>query len=327
MTEAIQREMWKQFKQALAKIKEYDKIVVYRHTSPDYDAFGSQLGLAYWLKLNFPNKEIFYVGESHHTFVPTLFPQPMELPDSWYEENNKQFLAIVTDTGNTKRISESRIDKAAYVIKFDHHPNVEPYADLNIVYTNFSSCAELIALFEYSQPRKYKIDQKIATFLFTGIVGDSGRFMFNTTSSTTFKLAAELLNAGVDMQDVYHKMYKTSWKMINFKKFVLNNYKLTEKGTFYYVITNEDLKELGIERDEGKIGLNEFTNVDGVMACLSITESDNPEQRYRVSARSSKKVVGPTMAKFGGGGHDYAAGGYLKDLSELDSLIKAIDEA
>lgn len=62
----------KQFKSLLKKIKDFDKIVIYRHEMPDFDAFGTQMGLYYWIKDNFPLKEVHYVGDSHRTFVPDL---------------------------------------------------------------------------------------------------------------------------------------------------------------------------------------------------------------------------------------------------------------
>ncbi len=321
------RKMYDEFKQALKLIKEYDKIVVYRHVSPDFDAFGSQMGLATWLKLNFPEKEVHYVGESHQTFVPDLFPEPEHLDDSWYQNNKNNFLAICCDTGNSARVSEEHFADAATVIKFDHHPNHEPFGNYNIVYDQISSCSEIIALFVYSLPRKYKINKELARYLYIGIVGDTGRFLYPDVSPSTLKIAAELLATGIDHNEIYNNMYKSSFRMIEFKKYVYNHYKLSEKGTFYYVLPKEIMDELKISANEGNLVLSDFRNVEGVMACLSITETGKEGARYRVSARSNKKVIGPTMMKFNGGGHDFAAGGSINSLDELPALIKAIDEA
>lgn len=320
------KKMNQEFKQALKLIKENDKIVVYRHVSPDYDAFGSQMGLATWIKLNFPHKEVYYVGESHQTFVPTLFPQPLELSEEWYDHNKGNFLAIVCDTGNKKRVSTEHLDLAKTTIKFDHHPNLEPYANLNIVYDRLSSCSELISLFIYSLPLKYKVNSEICSYLYTGIVGDSGRFLYQSTSPTTLRLAAELVIGGADMKSIYDKMYQSDWKMLNFKKYVLNNYKFTKGGVCYYILDKKTLDQLDIKSNEANIMLSEFRNLAGVDVCVSITEVEDGEFKYRVSVRSNSKVIGPTMNKFNGGGHDYAAGGGLNDLKEVDALIKALEE-
>ena len=319
------KKMNKEFKQVLREIKEADQIVVYRHKNPDFDAFGSQMGLAYWLRLNFPNKEVHFVGENREAFVPKLFPVPEELDEKWYEEHKGNFLAITCDTGNKARVSEEHLDMAKTVIKFDHHPNLEPYGNLNIVYDELSSCSELIALFIYSLPRKYRVSSDICKFLYTGIVGDSGRFLYPSVSPTTLRIAAELIIGGADFYSIYNKMYETNWQMLKFKKFVLNNYKFSN-GIVYYILTKKDMDELNITSLDANLMLSEFRNIDNVDVCVSISETDDPQAKYRVSVRSKQKVIGPTMTKFRGGGHDLAAGGTLLNLSEVDGLIKALEE-
>lgn len=325
MPEINLKKLNKEFKTLLDEIKEFSTIVVYRHKSPDFDAFGSQMGLYAWLKLNFPNKEIHYVGESHQTFVPKLFPEPEVLNDEWYEIHNKKFLAICVDTGNKARLSEEHIDFAEKVIKIDHHPNVEPYGDLNIVYDELSSCSELLTLFVYSLPRKYKINADMCKYFYTGIVGDSGRFLYPSVSPVTLRLAAELIIGGADFYNIYNKMYETNWKMLEFKKFALNNYKF-QNGVVYYILTLEDMEKLGIQNNEANLMLSEFRNIDNVDICVSISETKDPEAKYRVSLRSKTKVINGVAAQFRGGGHDMAAGATLQSLDEVPLLIKALEE-
>ena len=91
----------KDIRRMLRAIKRYDRICVFRHLMPDYDALGSQMGLVTWLKDNFPNKEIHYVGDNHVTFTPRLFPEMEDLPESWFKE---PFLAFILDVGNEKEL-------------------------------------------------------------------------------------------------------------------------------------------------------------------------------------------------------------------------------
>ena len=141
----------KEFKTALKKIKKYDTIVVFRHQRPDYDAFGTQLGLANWINDSFPTKKVYYVGENHTTFTGDLYPEMHVISDEFFDS---KFLAIVVDTGNIDRIDDERYKKADYIIKFDHHPNLDPYGNLNIVANELSSTSELVASFCLSFKKK-----------------------------------------------------------------------------------------------------------------------------------------------------------------------------
>ena len=87
------------------KIGEFDTIVIFRHQSPDYDAFGSQLGLKVWINDNYPSKKVYAVGHNHVVFTNTLYPEMDEVDLS---ELNGDYLAIVCDTGDTKRIDDDR---------------------------------------------------------------------------------------------------------------------------------------------------------------------------------------------------------------------------
>lgn len=314
----------RQFKQLLKTIKAYDKIVIYRHQLPDFDAFGTQMGLYYWIRDNFPTKEVHFVGDSHRTFVPALFPAPQVLEDEWYETN--RHLAIVVDTSNRERIAATHLDKADFVYKIDHHINVDQFANAEIVYDKFAAASELLTLFVMAQPHRYLVGQDCARAFYIGIVGDTGRFQYQDVSPMTLRLAADLLSTGIDKTAIYNEMYKTSLRQLNFLKFVLNNYRISPSGTCSYVLTDEDLKNLDIDINEGKLHIGTFRNVEGVTSVISVTE-DRAKGEWRVSLRSAvKKVVG-VAEMFRGGGHEYAAGAKLLSLDELPDLIKALDEA
>ncbi|MCI7069143.1 MAG: hypothetical protein MR990_05730, partial [Mollicutes bacterium] len=77
-------------------VKKYDHIVIFRHIKPDFDAMGTQMGLYTYIKDNFPNKDVHFVGDNHVTFTPRLFPETERLNDSYFDE---PFLAIICDVG------------------------------------------------------------------------------------------------------------------------------------------------------------------------------------------------------------------------------------
>jgi phosphoesterase RecJ-like protein len=316
-----------EFKAILKAIKDSDRIVIFRHKVPDYDAFGTQMGLYTWIKENYPEKEVHYVGESHHAFVPRLFPQPEVLGEEFY---SKPYLAIIVDTGNLDRVSELNLSNATQVIRIDHHPEVAPenWGDIKCIHPEMAAASELVALMLQSIGTSFsyrgEMSSKAAEYFFIGIVGDSGRFKYPEVSSMTFRVTADLIDCGIDKDAIYRKMYLTPIKELEFKKLILNSYKVTEKGTLYYIMTDEMLKQFNFIPGEGKLGLDNFRDIEGIYAEVSITE-DVKEGNYRLSFRSSCKHVSKVAQLFEGGGHAFAAGGKLKSLDELPRLLEELD--
>ena len=122
-------------------IREYDRIAVFRHIMPDYDALGTQMGLYTFIKDNFPKKEVRVFGDNHVTFTPRLFPEMCKENDSWFE---KPFLAIIVDVGAKPRIADPRYEKAEKIVIVDHHPKVENPAHFDITDTSKAAASELL---------------------------------------------------------------------------------------------------------------------------------------------------------------------------------------
>lgn len=312
----------KKYKLALQMIKKYQTIVVYRHVMPDFDASGSQNGLVAWLKDSFPEKKIFSQGKDFLDFTPTLFPHIDEVDVDQLGE----FLTIVVDTGNTERIDNQSFIKGKEIIKFDHHPAVENYGTINIVNDELASCAELLTDFIVYCGKKYPLSMLAAKYLFTGIVGDSGRFLFSSTSLHTFEMASLCMKTGFDInKDVYLKMYEKDISNLEIQKYVLNHYSLSEHGVAYYVLKNEELEKLGLRVEQCKNQLSLFSNIKGINIWCSISEDIN-DHVWRVSLRSKLVAINEVAQKYNGGGHAQASGAKLLSLDELPSLIKDLDD-
>lgn len=308
----------KTYKEIFKLIKEYDTIVVYRHESPDFDASGTQNGLATWLKDSFPNKKIYTQGKDFIDFTPSLFPHIEEVD----VQTIGDFLAIVVDTGNSSRIDNKSFKEGKKIVKFDHHPNVEEYANINLVNDELSSCAELVLDFVTYFHKKYPLSKLAAKYFFTAIVGDSGRFLFSSTSKHTFEAASVCLDTGINMnEDVYLKMYAKDIKDLEVQKYLLNNYHVSDKGVAYYVLTKETMDNLGIRVDQAKNHMSLFSNINGINVWVSISENVE-KQEYRVSIRSKRVAINKVAEKYGGGGHAQASGAKLKTLDELPNLIE-----
>lgn len=313
----------KQYKNLLKQIEKYDKIAIFRHIMPDFDALGTQFGLATWLKVNFPNKDIKVLGDNHITFTPRgLFPTTDKVDDDWF---NNDFLAIIVDVGDKKRIADPRFMKASYKFKLDHHPATDNLFDDEITDIDKAAAAELVVSMLLSFKNKYTFNQLMANYFYIGLVGDSGRFQYSSTTPLSFEIAKKLLETGINITKIYELMYQKKIEDLEVIKFILNNYKVSEHGVCYYVLTQEDLTRLGLACEQGKENVNFFSSYKGINIWCSITE-DITEPCFRISIRSRNYVINGVANQFKGGGHAQAAGAQIKDLSELPKFIEALDK-
>lgn len=313
----------KEFSLVLRQIKKYDKIAVFRHIKPDFDALGTQFGLATWLKENFPNKDIKILGDNHVTFTPRgLFPTTDTVSDTWFDN----FLAIIVDVGDEKRIADPRFKKAKYEIKIDHHPITDNIFNLAITDTEKAAASEIVSSMLISYQNKgYKLSELAARYLYIALVGDSGRFQYSSTTPHTFQVASELVEKGINITQVYALMYEKNIQDLEVTKFILNNYKVSPQGVAYYVLTQKDLIALNLTNERGKENVNLFANIKGINIWCSITE-DVTEPCYRISIRSRNYTINGVASEFKGGGHAQASGCQIKDLTELDKFINRLDQ-
>lgn len=309
------------YKKVINEIKYFKKIAIFRHVKPDYDAIGSQLGMFYFIKDNFPDKDVIYIGEDHVTLTPRCFPYMMKIDDDWF---NDEFLAIIVDTSTYDRVSDNRYIKATKTIKIDHHPNVNPYGEIQIIDDTISACGELIANFLIKQ-EEYKITTNCASYLFKAIVGDSNRFLNSDVNAHTFAVAEFLIHQGININQIYNQMYKENISALDFAKWVLDNYHITKKGVAYYIIDKDQVDVLHLKAEQGKDCLYLFDHFDNIHIWVSITY-DNDKNLYRVSLRSDNVSIENVATKYRGGGHAQASGAKLLSLDELPSMIKDLDD-
>ena len=295
------------------QIENYDQIVIYRHVNPDLDAFGSQLGLYWTLEKLYPNKNIMIEGKMESDLL-RLYPKIHN-----HERLEQETLGIVVDTANQERI-DGDISICDYIIKIDHHIVVDSYGHMNIEIESASSCSEIITLLlkEYNKT----IPLEAANALYLGIVGDSNRFLYESTSVKTFEAASYLLQAGIRIEELYQKLYLRKKDDLNVTRFIYNHYKEDGPVAWYYLST-EDLKELHIYREQGSNYVNTLSNIEEYKIWLAITQNEI-ENNYRVSIRSRGVKINHIAQMFRGGGHAYASGATLLSLDELDTLIEKL---
>lgn len=296
-------------------IRQYDQILLYRHINPDDDALGSQAAMYYYIKTYFPDKNVVLMGAFTSDLVPHYFT---EIPEA--KINEVPSLAIVMDTANKERVDGS-LQPANYIVKIDHHLIVEQFGDLNIVEEKTIACAQILTLMMAEVSDRYPLTQEIAAPLYMGIVGDSNRFMYRDTDARTFKAASLLLDTGIDIDQLYRRMYLKNEKSLEIKRFILNNY-VNDGGVGYYIMRDEDLTALGVSREVGSNYITELADVDEIKIWIAFTE-DVSQHIVRVSLRSRDYPVNKVAKQFKGGGHILAAGTTLSSLDQISVVVES----
>ena len=311
------------YKRLLKLIDRFDYIAVFRHIRPDFDAFGSQMGMYTWLVDNFKDKHVVFIGEDS-TLTPKCFPLPMEVDDSFFTDH--EVLAIALDTSGKVRISDDRVKKSKYLVKIDHHPEVDRYGRLQIVDENMSAAGELLAnMLIYFTTKGYDISKDCATYLFKSIAGDSNRFLYDSCTAHTFAICEYLMERGVHLSSLYKEMYFEDLSELDVTRYVMDNFKVTEHGVAYYILDKETLKRFNMSADHGKDNINLFDHFNGINIRVSASE-DVEKNVWRISIRSSGIAIDKIAEKYHGGGHAQASGAKVKNLEELNKMLKDLDD-
>ncbi|MDN3955646.1 DHH family phosphoesterase [Sporolactobacillus laevolacticus] len=302
--------------QLLDLIQQYDTIIIHRHVRPDPDAIGSQGGLAYLIRDNFPGKKVYIVGEESDSL---RFLIPMDqIEDDLY----KDALVIVCDTANRERVSDDRFANGARMIKIDHHPLVDSYGDPQWVNTQSSSTSEMIASIYQSHP-ELTLSQEAARLLFAGIVGDTGRFQFSNVTSDTFLAAAALVRQPFDRQSFFDQLYKRSLNQARLNGYVLEHFTLTEEGVGYMKLSEEIIRSYKLNTSDASALVNCFANVEHLKAWVLFSEEGTV---IRARLRSKGPAINELAAVYNGGGHPLASGATVGSWEEADRLIADLRE-
>lgn len=303
----------------LAKIKEYDRIMLFRHIRMDGDCVGATKGFQEILRLTFPEKEIYLIDSQQSDYLAFLGSDDPEVPEEMYENA----LGIVLDTGNTDRISNKKYTLCKELVKIDHHIPISPYGDPAWVEEERSSTCEMIAAFYHTFRNELKINRKAATYLYTGMVTDSGRFRFRSVTGDTLRLAGMLLDQGVDTDRLYANLYMEEYDFLKFKSHVYEKMEMTENGVAYIYIDRgmQERFALTLESASAAVGF-----LDSIKGCLSwIAFIENGDGSIRVRLRSRFVPINSVAEHFRGGGHDCAAGATVYSMDEVYALLQETD--
>ena len=289
--------------QILKCIKKSKNIVIVTHENPDGDAVGSSLAMYHALKGLKKNVDI---------IIPEYAKCFNELPgiDEVIKESDKAYdLAISLDAATDKllNVCVKYFREADQRIVIDHHSTNTMFGDINYVDLSAPACAQVVYML--IKHYRWKITPEIGTCIMAGIITDTGGFQYSGVSRDTFNIAAELLDAGVNISKVYKKVFDTKTKSsFELRRIALDRMEFLEddKIAFTY-ITNEDERKVnaGVGDYEGIV--SEGRSIEGVEVSIFLHELKDGE--FKISLRSNSYVnVSDVCIMFGGGGHIRAAG-------------------
>lgn len=305
------------YKEIYKTIKSFDKIVIARHLGVDPDAMASSLALKQIILNTFPNKKVYAVG------VPTSRFKYMGTLDKINDEIAKDALLIVLDTPDKRRVDIENIDNFKSSIKIDHHPFVEKFCDIEYFNEDASSTCEIILDMIYNT--KLILDKKSAELLFQGIVSDTNRFTTINTSYKTFDLVHRLIkDTNINFTSLYDNLYMRPMSEIRLQGYISQNLTVTENGLAYIKLTNDIIKELGVDSASAGNMINNFNYIDEVIVWAFISE-DVKNNIIKVTMRSRGPIINTIASKHNGGGHERASGARVTTFEEVDILLDELD--
>ncbi len=300
------------------KIEEYQRIMLFRHIRIDGDCVGATKGMKALIQNTWPEKEVYLIDDEKSEYLAFLGPDDAEVPDEMYREA----LGIVIDTASCARIANPKYALCREVIKIDHHIEREPYGTYNWVEEERSSACEMIAAFYEAFRDRLKISREAATFIYTGMVTDSGRFQYEGVTGDTMRLAGLMLDQGIDTETLYAHLYLKDFESLKFKAFVYSNMEISPNGVAYIRISKAVQDQFGLSFEEA---CSAISYLDGIRGCLCWLAFIEAPDSIRVRLRSRFVAINSVAEHFSGGGHACASGATVYDDDEARALIAEAD--
>jgi bifunctional oligoribonuclease and PAP phosphatase NrnA len=305
-----------------AELRTRDRFLLTAHEGPDGDALGSLLGMHYLLTQLGKDSVMFLAAKE--------FPLPIEyrflpLEEVFHEPpaDMADRTVVFLDCGNIDRMPVDFLTAGGNdVINIDHHHDNTRFGDFNLVDVDASCTAEIV--YDLAVLCGARITSEMASALYVGLITDTGKFMYENTDAHTHRVAADLIEAGVDIDDTYRRLYEhVPIEKLRLVARALDNIQrhCGDRLVLSY-ITSADYAATGAGEEMTEGVIDHLRSIDGAKVAAVIRDlGDRGRAARKVSLRSSEGDVDVSAIarKHGGGGHKRAAG-FSTDL-ELDDLV------
>jgi bifunctional oligoribonuclease and PAP phosphatase NrnA len=304
-------------------LRQHQRFAVLSHVRPDGDALGSQLAMG--LALKQLGKDVSIWNEDgmleKYSFLARaeLLTKPAAQPQEFD-------VVLALDTAIQSRLGTAgeAVRSAQYWVNIDHHPSNPGYGDF--VYIDADAPATGQILFELIKSEGLPFDRDIAENLYVAISTDTGSFQYPNTTARTFQIAAELVNAGVDVGRISQQLYENyPRRRIELLRELLSTMRFDADGRIAsFSLGMETAKRLGVLPEDNEGLIDHLRAIRGVIVAVFFEEL--PDGKVRVSMRSKSESVDVCAIcnQFGGGGHTLAAGARIRGtLQEVEQRVLA----
>ena len=295
-------------------------IILIPHSSPDADALGSCLAIYHFFN---QKNEVNIISPNEYTEILNFLPgsenilnyeRDKEKCENIFNKADVIFTLDFNSLSRARNLSSLISKSSATTIMIDHHENPDNYADITISNSKMSSTCEMVYDFICSID-KSKIDNKIATCIYTGIVADTGSFRFPSTTSKTLMVGSELINHGVNVTEIFEKLHNNfQFKRLKLLGSAINNFKKIDGLPVVYTsITDKDQKVNDFKKGDSEGFVNFGLSVADILCSVLFIEKKD-EGLIKISFRSKGDFKVNIFASkyFNGGGHEHASGGISK---------------
>ncbi len=309
------------------EIRNRDRFLLTAHEGPDGDALGSLLGMHHLLT---------QLGKDSVMFLASKeFPLPIEYRFLPLEEvfhdapaDMADRAAVFLDCGNIDRMPVDFLTAdGVFTINIDHHHDNTLFGDVNLVEVDASCTAEIV--YELAVLLGVEITAEMAAALYVGIVTDTGKFMYENTNARTHRIAADLIEAGVDIDETYRRLYEhvpiEKLRLLSQALEGIQNHCDGALVLAYVTAADYEASGAGEEMTEGII--DHLRSVEGARVAALIRDlGDRGRAARKVSLRSSDGTVDVSaIARVNGGGGHKRAAGFSTDL-ELEELVTFLSD-
>lgn len=332
-------------KEILDVLRTHESFLISSHINPDGDAVGSLL--AFYSFLSGFEKKVSVINSDPEPFAYSFLPNvaalqyinfPSNVENTRHLDSESRLLdiesipdadvAIILDCGSLDRIGEElvkRIRPGQILINIDHHKSNEYFGTHNLVNTKACATAEIVFnLIDYSD---VEINREQALCIYTAILTDTGCFRYSNTTPETHKIAAQLIDKGVQPAQVAESVYEIiPYQRAKLLGLALDNLKISSDGRIAWVaVTNEMYEKAGAGSADTEGIIEYIRTIRDTEAVILFRELEDGS--IKVSMRSKRGLdVAQIASNFGGGGHKAAAGCTIDQplKTVMDIIIKSI---
>ena len=314
------------------ELRDGDKFLLTTHENPDGDALGSLVAMNETLQALGKDTVMFLSAEEYP--LPYEYRDlPLESVSHSLPEDAASRTIVFLDCGNIDRMPVSFLGRDdAHIVNIDHHHDNTRFGTANLVVDGASSTAEII--WGLLPDLGVELTSEIAEALYIGLVTDTGKFQYENTTPASHRMAAELLECGIDVHSIFRRLYENvPFAKLELLGRVLSRIERHDGGrlTLSY-IQRSDYEETGADENYSEGIVDHIRALEGTTVAALVREQlkEGREGVMKVSLRASKDEVDVSVIarKEGGGGHRQAAGfSTTRSLADLIEFLRREIEA